>query len=106
MTSLYNHKKKYKKAKQIEQIKEWRLFKKDIIISYPITISIIIEKMKIAYMLIDIGYLAYEVISSMFIKKAGLEYINISIKKLIGIKGKEDHINKIVKIEIDIDKHK
>ena len=75
-------------------------------IFYLITISIIIEGMKIAYMLIDIGCLAYGAISSIFIRKAGLEHINIPTRKLIGIRGKEGLINKIIKIEINIDKHK
>ena len=75
-------------------------------ISYPITVSIIIEGMKIAYILINIGCLAYEIINSMFVRKADLERISILIKKLIGIGGKEDRIDEIVKVEIDIDKYK
>ena len=56
-------------------------------------------------MLIDTRCLIYKIISFQFIRKTGLEYINISIKKLIEIKKKEKKINKIVKIEIDIDGH-
>ena len=56
--------------------------------------------------MINIGYLTYRIISSIFIRKTDFEYINISIKKLIEIEGKEGCINKIIKIEIDIDGHK
>ena len=57
-------------------------------ISYSITISTIIKKIKIAYTLIDINYLIYKTINSIFIKKINLEHINIPIKKLIKIKKK------------------
>ena len=57
-------------------------------------------------MLINTDYLAYKAISSMFVRKVDLECINISTRKLIEIKEKKDHINKIVKVKIDIDKHK
>ena len=76
------------------------------ITSHLITISIIIEGIKIVHMLINIGYLAYKAISSMFVRKAGLEHINILIRKLIGIGRKEGRIDEIVKVKIDIDKHK
>ena len=56
-------------------------------------------------MLIDTGCLVYKMISSWFIKKVDLEHINIPTKKLIGIKGKERKINKIIKAEIDINGH-
>ena len=75
-------------------------------ISHLITVFIIIKKMKIVYMLINTDCLIYETISSIFIRKADLKHINIPTKKLIGIRGKEGCINKIVKIEIDIDKYK
>ena len=69
-------------------------------------ISIIVEGMKITYILINIGCLTYGAINSIFIRKAGLEHINISIRKLIEIRGKKNYINKIIKIKIDIDRHK
>ena len=53
--------------------------------------------------MIDIGYFVYKIISFWFIRKINLECINISIKKLIGIKGKERKISEIIKIEINID---
>ena len=70
-----------------------------------ITISILINGIKFVYMLINIGYLIYKVINSRFIRKVGLERINISTKKLIGIGGKEGRISEIVKAEINIDKY-
>ena len=106
MTSFHNHEKKYEKTKQTKQIKEQKLFKKDIITSHPIIISTIIKRIKIIYILINTNCLIYKTISSMFIRKAGLKHINISTRKLIGIGEKKDHINKIIKIKIDIDKHK
>ena len=106
MASLYNYKRKYKKIKQTEQMKEWRLFEKNIMISYPITVSIIIKKMKIAHILINTNYLIYKTINSIFVRKVGFKYINILIKKLIKIRKKEDRINKIMKIKIDINGHK
>ena len=75
-------------------------------IFYSITISIIMEGMKITHILININYLVYGVINFIFIRKTGFKYINIFTKKLIEIGGKEDHINKVVKVEIDIDKYK
>ena len=75
-------------------------------IFHSITIFIIIKEMKIVYMLIDTGCLVYEIINSMFIRKADLECISIPARKLIGIEGKKGCIDKVVKIEIDIDKHK
>ena len=66
--------------------------------------SIIIGLKKI-YILFDLGYLAYGVISSRFIRKTGLECINIPVRKLIDIGGKEGYINKIMKIKIDIDRY-
>ena len=74
-------------------------------ISHLITISIIIEGRNKTYILINIGCLAYGAISSRFIKRAGLKCINIPIKKLIEIEEKEDYINKIMKVDINIDKH-
>ena len=56
-------------------------------------------------MLIDTGCFVYKMMSFWFIRKADLEHINISIKKLVKIGGKEEKINKIVKAEIDIDGH-
>ena len=61
---------------------------------------------KIIYTLINTGCLVYGVINSIFIRKTGFKYINILIRKLIGIRGKEGCIDKIVKVEIDIDKYK
>ena len=55
--------------------------------------------------MIDTGYLVYEMMSSWFVKKVGLEYISIFIKKLIGIGGKKGKISKIIKVEIDIDEY-
>ena len=45
----------------------------------------------------------YKIINSRFIKRAGLEHIGIPIRKLIKIKRKEGYINKIVKVDMDID---
>ena len=73
---------------------------------YLIIISTIMEGIKIIHTLINTDYLVYKTINSIFIKKAGLKYINIFIKKLIKIGKKEDHINKIIKIEIDINEYK
>ena len=87
-------------------MKKWRLFEKNMMIFYPITISIIIKGIKIAHMLINTGCLVYGVISSIFIRKANFKCISIFIRKLIGIRGKEGRIDEIVKVEIDIDKHK
>ena len=56
-------------------------------------------------MLIDTGCFVYKIISFKFIRKTGLEYIIIFIKKLIGIGEKEGRINKIIKVKIDIDGH-
>ena len=53
--------------------------------------------------MIDTGYFIYKIINSWFIRKADLKYINIFIKKLIGIEKKEKKISKIIKAEIDID---
>ena len=64
------------------------------------------EGIKIIYTLINTGYLIYKTISSIFIRKADLEHISISIRKLIGIKGKKGCINEVVKVKIDIDRHK
>ena len=106
MASLYNHKRKYKKIKQTEQMKEWRLFEKNIMISHPITVSIIVEGMKIAHILINTDYLVYKTINSIFVRKAGFKHINILIRKLIKIRKKEGRINKVMKIKIDINGHK
>ena len=106
MTSLYSRKGKHGKAKQTEQMKEWRLFEKNIMIFYPITVSIIIKKIKIVHMLINTGCFVYGAINSIFIKKTGLKHINIPTKKLIKIKKKKSRINKVVKIKININKHK
>ena len=62
--------------------------------------------MKIAYMLINIDCLVYGAISFIFIRKADLKCISISIRKLIKIERKEGCIDKIIKVEINIDKHK
>ena len=62
--------------------------------------------MKITYILIDIGYLIYRAISSIFVKKTGLKRINIPTKKLIKIRKKKGRINEIVKIKININRHK
>ena len=75
-------------------------------IFYSITVSIIMKKMKITHILINTDYLVYRAISSIFIRKTGLKHISIFTRKLIGIGGKEGRINKIVKIEIDIDRYK
>ena len=75
-------------------------------IFYSITVSIIIEEIKIVYILINTGYLVYKTISFMFIRKANFEYISIPARKLIGIGGKKGRIDEIVKVEIDIDKYK
>ena len=74
--------------------------------SHPITISTIIEGIKIAHTLINTDCLAYRAISSMFVRKAGLKHISIPTKKLIKIREKKGRIDKIIKIKIDIDKHK
>ena len=87
-------------------MKEWRLFEKNIIISHFITVSIIIKRIKITHMLINIDYLAYEVINSIFIKKINFKRINIPVKKLIEIKKKKSHIDEVVKVKININKHK
>ena len=87
-------------------MKEWRLFEKNIIISHSITISTIIERIKIIYTLINTSYFVYRIISFIFIRKTGLKCINISTRKLIEIKEKEDCINEIMKIEIDINGYK
>ena len=42
----------------------------------------------------------------MFVKKTSLKHINIPTRKLIGIRGKKSRINKIIKVKINIDKHK
>ena len=62
--------------------------------------------MKIIHTLINTGCLIYGTINSIFIRKTGLKYINIFTKKLIKIRKKENHINKIIKIKINIDKYK
>ena len=87
-------------------MKEWRLFKKDMIIFYLITVSIIVEGIKIIYILINTDYFVYGAINFIFVKKVNLECINISIRKLIEIERKEGCINKIIKIKIDIDRYK
>ena len=74
-------------------------------ISHPITIFIIIKKKNKIYILIDIRYLMYRIINSRFVKRAGFKYINIPIRKLIKIKEKEDCINKIIKIDININRY-
>ena len=70
-----------------------------------IIIFIIIEKRNKAYILINIKCIIYKVISFRFIKKANFKCINILIKKLIGIEGKEGCINKIVKVDMDINRY-
>ena len=70
-----------------------------------ITVSTIIEKKNEVYILINTRYFTYKAISSRFVKKTGLKCIDISIRKLIGIKEKKNHINKIIKINIDIDRY-
>ena len=67
-----------------------------------IIVSIIIKRKNEIYTLINIRCLVYEIISSRFIRRAGFKHINILIRKLIKIKGKKDHINKIMKINMDI----
>ena len=54
-------------------------------------------------MLIDTRYLMYKIINFWFVRKIGLERINIFIKKLVEIEKKEKKISEIVKVEIDID---
>ena len=75
-------------------------------IFYFIIMSIIMEGMKIIYILINIGCLVYRIISFIFVREVGFECISIFIKKLIGIGEKEGCINKVVKVEIDIDRYK
>ena len=75
-------------------------------ISHPITVSIIVEGMKIAHILINTDYLVYKTINSIFVRKAGFKHINILIRKLIKIRKKEGRINKVMKIKIDINGHK
>ena len=70
--------------------------------SCSIIIFIIIEERNKIYILINIRYLVYGIINFKFIKKTGFECINIPIKKLIKIEGKKNHINKIIKVDMDI----
>ena len=63
-------------------------------IFHSITISIIIKRMKIVYILINTGYLTYKTINFIFIRKADLKYINIPTKKLIKIKKKKAILTK------------
>ena len=74
-------------------------------IFHSITIFIIIEKRNKIYILINIKCLIYKTINSRFIKKTDLKYIGILIRKLIGVGGKKGYINKIIKINMDINKY-
>ena len=74
-------------------------------IFHSIIIFIIIEEKNKIYILIDIRCLMYKIISFRFIREIGLEYIDISTRKLIGVGGKKNCINKIVKINIDINRY-
>ena len=70
-----------------------------------IIISIIIEKKNEIYILINIECLVYKTISFRFVRRTDFECIDILIRKLIGIGGKEDRINKIIKVNININRH-
>ena len=70
-----------------------------------IIIFIIIEEKNEVYILIDIRCLIYKIISSRFIKRVGFEYIDILIRKLIGVKGKKNCINKVMKIDMNINRY-
>ena len=72
-------------------------------IFYFIIISIIIEGRNEVYILINTGYLIYETISSRFIRRVGFECIGIPIRKLIEVKKKKSYINKVIKVDMDID---
>ena len=81
-------------------------FKKNIIISNLITIFTLINKIKFTHILINTKYFIYKIINFIFIRKVGFKRINIPTRKLIEIRRREGHINKVVKVEIDIDRHK
>ena len=72
---------------------------------YSIIVSIIIEEKNEIYILINTGCLIYKIISFRFIKKTGFEYIDILIRKLIGIEEKKSCINEIMKVDMDIDRY-
>jgi hypothetical protein len=66
---------------------------------------VIIDDIAVAHTLIDTSCLTYSIISSKFVKKSNLERTKVTLRRTIGVVGKESCMKEAAKLQINVDRH-
>jgi hypothetical protein len=84
---------------------EWASFKKDMS-SNGVTVETLVNQHTFASTLIDTGNLAYSLISPCLVKRAGLQCLSISPRRLEGVTEESGTIKEVARLTIDIEGYK